>query len=109
MDNEAIVSAEELLCAGISEHSGARLVSLDAQFDDFESMYGTYSGEHKEWIHYTRNFVDSWIDASNHDWKYHEPITRDDWTEIAKQILESMRQRKEFAPVVLNGKQIKEF
>lgn len=100
---------EELLCSGIKEHSGSRLIDLNNLFDKFEGKYGVYTGVNEKWIHYIRNFIDCWIDASNHDWHYHDPIKENDWVVLANLILDSLRQKKAFDPIKLNGKIIFEF
>ena len=37
------------------------------------------------------NFWDAWADAANHEWQYHEPITKKDWPIFAKKIASSLR------------------
>lgn len=39
-------------------------------------------------------FWDDWGDASNHDWRYHEPTTKEQWPLYAKAIAESLRSGK---------------
>lgn len=39
-------------------------------------------------------FWDDWCDASNHDWLHHEPVTKEQWPLLAKEIAESLRTGK---------------
>ena len=109
MNNEALDRASDLLKKGIAEHNGLRLENLTKAFDEFEVDFGSYSGEGSNWIHYIRDFLESWIDASNHEWKYHDPIRESDWVKIANLILELLEQNKEFKPVSLNDREINQF
>lgn len=36
-------------------------------------------------------FWDDWGDASNHDWLYHEPITKEQWPIYAREIASNLR------------------
>lgn len=35
-------------------------------------------------------FWDWWIDARNHDWRYHEGIARDDWPRLARHVADTV-------------------
>lgn len=48
-------------------------------------------------------FWDCWIDARNHDWRYHEPVRCEDWPELADHIVEALLNEREIThPMVLN-------
>lgn len=48
-------------------------------------------------------FWDGWIDASNHDWQYYEPIMAADWPMMAREIAMALRADREITnPVVLD-------
>ena len=50
------------------------------------------------------NFWDSWIDASNHDWKHYRGIRAGDWPCLARRIVEALERDREIDdPVVLNN------
>ncbi len=36
-------------------------------------------------------FWDDWGDASNHNWLYHEPVTKEQWPVYAREIVSSLR------------------
>jgi hypothetical protein len=36
-------------------------------------------------------FWDDWCDASNHEWQYHEPITKNQWPQFARDLALSLR------------------
>ena len=37
-------------------------------------------------------FWDDWVDASNHEWKYHEPFVESDWPKMARKIATHLRE-----------------
>ncbi len=37
------------------------------------------------------NFWDAWCDASNHEWQYYDPLTRNDWPLLAQEVIKSLR------------------
>lgn len=39
-------------------------------------------------------FLDDWRDASGHEWKYHDPIRKEQWPVFAGEIAESLRTGK---------------
>ena len=52
--------------------------------DDFETpLYGM-----------SFRFWDDWSDASNHDWMYHEPISKEDWPYLARELAQCLRDKK---------------
>ena len=47
-------------------------------------------------------FWDGWIDASNHEWRYYEPLEAADWPALARDIAAALRADREITdPVVL--------
>ena len=36
-------------------------------------------------------FWDNWIDAANHEWRHHEPISADDWPRYARLVANAVR------------------
>ena len=47
------------------------------------------------------SFWDGWIDASNHEWKYYEPIQKDDWPRLVDEIARSLREDREVTNSVI--------
>ena len=41
------------------------------------------------------NFFDGWVDASNHEWRYYEGFTRDDWPRLARIVATALRTDRE--------------
>ena len=39
-------------------------------------------------------FWDDWCDASNHDWNYHNPINKDQWPNLARELANCLRAKK---------------
>lgn len=51
----------------------------------------------------TKNFLDSWADASNHDWLHYEGISKDDWPILASAIVESLELEKPIpSPIIVD-------
>lgn len=55
----------------------ARILEINADYDDS--------------IGFAFTFWDKWADASNHEWKYHEPIRESDWPRFAREIAQAVR------------------
>jgi len=36
-------------------------------------------------------FWDDWCDTSNHEWQYHEPITKKQWPQFARELAQCLR------------------
>ncbi len=36
-------------------------------------------------------FWDDWCDASSHEWRYHEPITNEQWPQLARELANCLR------------------
>jgi hypothetical protein len=48
-------------------------------------------------------FWDCWIDARNHDWRYHEPVRCEDWPVLADHVVEALLNESEIShPLLLN-------
>jgi hypothetical protein len=61
----------------------ARILKINADYD--------------ESVGFAFTFWDNWVDASNHEWQYHEPIREHDWPRFAREIAQAVR-RGEFPP-----------
>jgi len=62
-------------------------------------------GSESHWnkIFVALQFWDGWIDASNHEWRYYEPIMAADWPKLAREIAGALRADCEITnPVVLD-------
>ena len=49
------------------------------------------TGHYADAITFGLIFLDSWIDAAAHDWKYYEPIRREDWPRHARSVAAALR------------------
>ena len=48
------------------------------------------------------HFWDGWIDATNHAWRYYEPLQQSDWRHLARELAADLRADREITnPVVL--------
>jgi hypothetical protein len=47
--------------------------------------------DYSDAVGFAFRFWDEWTDAANHEWQYHDPITRSDWPRYARVIAEGLR------------------
>ena len=78
-----------LLDAAARAHEGGAIEEIHASFYDAENFPGDRSCSEYAAIAY--NFLDGWVDASNHDWRYYENIEKDDWPNLARAISGALR------------------
>ena len=63
--------------------------------DIYDPTYGRIlevNADYDEAVAFAFTFWDNWVDASNHDWQYHEPIGERDWPRFAREIALAVRQ-----------------
>lgn len=104
MTEEVVQAICGLLESGERAQCSGDFSAFEEDFGTFDATYGRYVGRLEEWVHYVRYFVDCWIDASNHRWRYHDPVTESDWIKIAAQIKQAVENGSEFHPIVLRGR-----
>ena len=93
-DRESAV-AGLLRCADAHEAGDFR--AIEREFDAFEASLAQDASAIVDDVLLAFGFWDAWADSSNHDWQYHEPIRRDDWPHLAREVAESLRSG---APIV---------
>ncbi len=106
--NDVVDSVEKALQDAAEAHSAGRYESLAAIHESVDAHSlpsGTLAAEN---VAIALNFLDGWVDASNHEWQYYEGIGVDDWPNLARVIAGSLRQGREIvAPVVLRHFKLK--
>ncbi len=64
---------------------------IGAAYDPTYGQILEINSDYDEAIGFAFTFWDNWVDASNHDWQYHEPISQHDWPRFAREIAEAVR------------------
>jgi hypothetical protein len=62
--------------------------------ENYDRTYGRIleiNADYDESIGFAFTFWDNWVDASNHEWQYHEPIREPDWPRFAREIARAVR------------------
>jgi len=79
---EAAAAAQEqgeYLCVGKAyDRTFARTIEADPNYDDA--------------VAFALTFWDEWIDATNHDWRYHGAVSPVDWLRFARHVAQEVRQ-----------------
>ena len=87
-EHELIAAALES-AAALQEHGSVRDIG-----ESYDSAYGRIleiNSDYDESIAFAFTFWDNWVDASNHEWQYHDPIRESDWPRFAREIAEAVR------------------
>jgi hypothetical protein len=87
-EHEIMASALEA-DAGLQEQGSIREIG-----ENYDPTYGRIleiNDDYDESVAFAFTFWDNWVDASNHEWKYHEPITERDWPRFAREVAQAVR------------------
>jgi hypothetical protein len=91
-----------LRCA--DAHEAGDFSEIEREFDVFEASLTQDASAIPNDVLLAFGFWDAWTDSSNHDWRYHEPIQRDDWPRLAREIADTLRSGVPIAnPVLLDA------
>ena len=82
-------------------------------YGDFENNCREFelfhANEKSDWSAYLYDFLDSWCDAWHHDWQYHDPLEKNDWVVIAKQLVTLQSENTKFEAIDFKGKRFSSF
>jgi hypothetical protein len=87
-ENEIMATALE--AAAHSQEQGA-FRHIGETYDPTYGRILELNSNYDDSIGFAFTFWDNWVDASNHEWQYHEPITRHDWPRLAREVAEAVR------------------
>jgi len=62
--------------------------------ENYDPTYGRVleiNADYDESVGFAFTFWDNWVDASNHEWQYHDPIREHDWPRFAREIAQAVR------------------
>src|SRR5262245_35013218 len=69
----------------------------DQGFEQMDAALPRGSGPEWAKLFVALHFWDGWIDASQHEWKYYEPIQESDWPDTACRIAVDLRQDRDIS------------
>ena len=92
MVKEPAILIAEFLEEVAQAHEIGSLEILHNVFNKTEQYLSDQPGNESMAIAY--NFLDGWVDASNHDWQYYDGIEKEDWPILGRQISIALRQGK---------------
>lgn len=72
-------------------HEAGDFRAIEREFDSFEASLTQDASAIADDVLLAFGFWDAWTDSSNHDWQYHDPIRKDDWPHLAREIAQSLR------------------
>lgn len=81
---DALEAAAQLQDDGLVKRLGEAFEPTYARVIETDANVG-------EVIAFALTFWDEWVDAANHDWKYHDPIRESDWPRFAREISTAVR------------------
>jgi hypothetical protein len=81
--------------AALQERGSVR--EIGENYDPTYARILKINADYDESVGFAFTFWDNWVDASNHEWQYHEPIREHDWPRFAREIAQAVR-RGEFPP-----------
>ncbi len=74
----------------VAAHESGDFASIGRDLDEIASSIPRDLGERSSRIGLVMYFWDDWIDARNHDWQYHDPITRSDWPKMGRSVIAAL-------------------
>lgn len=90
--------------AAATAHENGNYEVMREKFNEFESALAHYEDRSQN-INLVYNFWDCWLDASNHEWQYHEPVEKQDWPDLAREIVSDLKAKRDIKnPIILNLK-----
>jgi hypothetical protein len=76
--------------AHLQETGGGR--QLGDAFDPTLAQVLETGSDADEAVDFGFAFWDEWVDAANHDWQFHDPLTERDWPRFAREVAAAVRQ-----------------
>ncbi len=75
--------------AALQEHGAVRDFG-----GNYDSTYGRIleiNSDYDESVAFAFSFWDGWVDASDHEWRYYDPIRESDWPRLAREVALAVR------------------
>jgi hypothetical protein len=87
-EHEIIAAALEA-AAALQERGAVR--ELGENYDSTLGRILEINADYDNSVSFAFTFWDNWVDASNHDWQYHNPIGEHDWPRFAREVAQAVR------------------
>ncbi len=87
--------ARNQLADWLDHHAAASPGQPHQAYDEIDAVLPRGNDPRWDKIFIALHFWDGWIDASNHDWRYYEPIQQSDWPVLAREIAADLRSDRE--------------
>src|SRR5262245_43841954 len=87
-EHEIMASALEAE-ATLQERGSIR--KLGSNYDPTYARILEVNARYDESIGFAFTFWDNWLDAANHEWKYHEPISEREWPNFGREVAAAVR------------------
>ena len=92
--------ARALMADHLERHASAAGSPKDG-YDTMDAALPRDRGTEWAKVFTALSFWDGWIDASNHQWRYYEPIREHDWPVLAHDIARRLREDREIEDPVI--------
>ncbi len=77
--------------AAAQAHEAGNLPAIEEGYDDIDAVLPRDRGPEFNKLFVALHFWDGWIDARSHEWRYYKGIKAQDWPELARAIVEDLR------------------
>ncbi len=77
--------------AAARAHEAGNLSAIEEGYDDIDALLPRDRGSEFDKLFVALNFWDGWIYSRDHEWRYHKGIKARDWPELARTIVEDLR------------------
>ena len=94
---EAKAAVIGALARDASLHDQGLFAELGASFDELDARIPRSAGAVFDKLLIALRFLDDWLDASNHDWQYHQPMQRSDWPTLARTLIADISADREIS------------
>jgi hypothetical protein len=75
----------------IVRHEAGQFEELGSEYDQIEMEPLPFRDRASEAYVFAFRFWDGWVDASNHEWHHYEPLGRDAWPLLAREVIAALR------------------
>ena len=84
-------------------HEDGQFKKLGARYDEVDARLPRGEGSDLTRLHFAFEFWSGWLDASEHDWRFYEPLKATDWPVHARAIATDLKHDTSTHNPVLTG------
>jgi len=89
------------LSLDVERHLASDFIAIGEGFDQFDKKLPRNNDPQFTKLHIALNFWDGWQDARNHDWHYYEGISASDWPNLARIIIQNIKNEEEITNKII--------